>query len=496
MTRPRISPEDRAARAAAAAGVRRRQKRRRLARERGVALILVLGALTILTVMLTESQDESSADFASALATRDQLVAEYAAKSGINLSRLLIAAEPTIRAALPILGMLYGGTTPQLPVWDHAQRVLGAFNDKEGAEAFSSLAGVDTAYGHNLGFEGAGFDVNIVDEDSKIDVNAPARGDAFSKRRLGSQLAGLLAGPQNDPLFAQHDADGQYSDRLAICGAIIDFIDPDQEGDSAFCDPTSMTAQAAATEDGFYQSLPRPYERKNAALDSFEELHRVRGMSEDFWSTFIDPDPDDPTKRTVTVWGQGTVNVNTANAQTLLALVCSSVDPLQTPMCRDPLEAAKFLGAFTMVRMFTKGAPLFGSGDVFVASMKGKGLLGPVLAGMGMMPVNFLSEADLKKQLTAESKVFSIYATGRVKSGLRVTTTKIHAVVDFRAAPPPGVNTRALTAAVAAQNALGQATGANTTTTTGTGSTTGTVDPIAALMKPQPGGNIVYFRVD
>src|SRR5687767_16024352 len=85
----------------------------RVRRRRGVALILVLGALTILTVMLTESQDESSADFAGALTTRDQLVGEYAAKSAVNLSRLLIAAEPTIRAAIgPMLMLMMPGGPP------------------------------------------------------------------------------------------------------------------------------------------------------------------------------------------------------------------------------------------------------------------------------------------------------------------------------------------------------------------------------------------------
>jgi general secretion pathway protein K len=475
----------------------RRARRRDLARERGVALILVLGALTVLTVMLTETQDESSADFASALATRDQLVAEYAAKSGVNLSRLLIAAEPTIRKAVsPILGLLFGGTVPQLPVWDHAPRVLGAFNDKDGAEGFASLAGLDIANGQNLGFDGAGFDIDIVDEDSKIDLNAVAQGSSFAKARLGAQLAGLMAGPQYDSLFTAHDADGQYSDRLTICGAIIDFIDSDQDNDQSFCDPTLTTAQQAGAEDGFYQSLPHPYERKNAALDSFEELHRVRGMSEDFWSTFIDPDPDDQSKRTVTVWGQGTVNVNTANPQTLYALVCSNVDPLQTPMCHDPVEAAKFLGAFAMVRMFTKGAPLFGSPDLFVTSMKGKGLFGPVLASLGMMPVTFKSDDVLKKQMSTESKVFSIYATGHVKSGARATRIKIHEVVDFRAAPPPGVNMALLNTAAAAEAAISGATGAGAATTTA-GSQTGTVaQAIQAVMKPSPAGNVVYFRMD
>jgi general secretion pathway protein K len=459
-----------------------RRKRRRLGRQRGVALILVLGALTIMTVMLTESQDESAADFASALATRDQLVAEYAAKSAVNLSRLLIAAEPTIRAGIgPILGLLMGGAAPQIPVWDHANRVLGAFNDKEGNEAFAALAGVDTKAGENLGFDGAGFDLVIVDEDSMIDVNAPARGESFSKARLGAQLAGLMAGPQFDALFSSHDADG-------------DFIDPDQDGDQSFCDPGSMTAQAVAPEDSFYASLAQPYERKNAALDSFQELRRVRGMSEDFWSTFIDPDADDPSKRVVTVWGQGAINVNTANPQTILAVVCSNVDVTQTPVCSDPAEAAKFLGAFSMVRSFTKGAPLFGNPDVFISALKGKGgLFGPILAALGVMPVTFKSDAELKKQVSTESKVFSIYATGRVKSGSRLTHTKIHAVVDFRAAPPPGVDTRSLEAAAAVADALGQASGSGATP--GAGSSAAEA-MIQAVMKPSPGGNIVYFRVD
>ena len=484
---------------AVSAPLARRAHRRRLQRERGVALILVLGALTILTVMLTESQDESSADFASTLATRDQLVAEYAAKSGVNLARLLIAAEPTIRKAVsPILGLLFGGTVPQLPVWDHAPRVLGAFNDKEGAEGFASLAGLDTANGKNLGFDGAGFDLDIIDEDSKIDLNAPARGDAFSKARLGSQLAGLMAGPQYDPLFSNRDADGQHSDRQSICGAIIDFIDPDQDADQSFCDPTSMTAQQTGAEDGFYQSLPRPYERKNAALDSFEELHRVRGMSEDFWSTFIDPDPDDPSKRVVTVWGTGTVNVNTANPQTLYALVCSNVDPTQTPMCHDPNEAAKFLGAFAMVRAFTRGAPLFGSPDLFITSMQGKGLFGPVLAALGMQPVVFKSNDQLKKQMGTESKVFSIYATGRVKSGARITHSKIHAVVDFRAAPAPGVDMRALQSMAAVQNAMAGPTSATSPSAVGSAGSppTGANLAIQAVLKPSPAGSIIYFRVD
>jgi len=51
------------------------ERARRSSRRRGVALILVLGALTILTVMLTEFQDETSAELGSALSERDALKA-------------------------------------------------------------------------------------------------------------------------------------------------------------------------------------------------------------------------------------------------------------------------------------------------------------------------------------------------------------------------------------------------------------------------------------
>src|SRR3954462_14246935 len=335
-------------------------------RRRGMALILVLAALTVLTVMLTEVQDESSAEFGSALAARDALVAEYAAKSAVNLSRLLIAAEPTIRRSLTLVFALVGGSR-QIPVWAYADRILGAFNDSDGAEGFAALAGVDPKLGKNLGFKGGGFRLDIVDEDSKINFNVAARGDAFSQTRLASQIIGLIGPPQYSPMFEGRDADDSYTDRRALCSAIIDWVDPDQ--DQALCDPTSTTAQQAAAEDSFYQLLKKPYKRKNAAFDSLEELHMVRGVSDDFWSTFVDPDPDKPDKRIVTIWGQGAVNVNTANPQTLLAVVCQASNNLAR-MCLDANEAQKFIMAMTMLRSFMPGLPVFKSAQEFVSVLQ------------------------------------------------------------------------------------------------------------------------------
>ena len=479
-------------------GVRARRLRARR-RRRGVALILVLSSLTILTVMLSEIQDESASELGSALTARDAVVAEYAAKSAVNLSRLLIASEPTIRKTLAPLFLMMKSAPPQIPVWEFTDRVMGAFNDAAGAEAFQSLGSFDLSKGKNLGLTGAGFEIKVVDEDSKINLNEPARGGAFGQSRLAAQLIGLMGGPQNNALFQGRDADGQFSDRQTICSAVIDWSDPDNE--TYVCDPNNPTAQSAGAEDSFYERLVRPYSRKNAAFDSLEELHKLRGFNDDFWATFIEPDPDRPEKRTVTVWGQGTINVNTANPQTLLAFICSSAP--QARPCNDPAEAAKFLMMVTMLRGAMAGVPLFSSPDMFINALSNKGPFGQIFQSIGMEPVPFLSVDQAKKMISVESKLFSIYASGVVRAGKRETRVRIHAVVDFRNAPPPGAATTL--AQMAQANNLRAGANATPGSVSGAplpganGTTPNLNDPntaLQALLKPTPGGTIIHYKVE
>jgi len=475
----------------AAPGRRKRAKRR--ARERGIALVMVMGAVAILTVMLAEFQDETSAALASATAQRDGIQAEYMARSALNLSRLLIASEPTMRKAISPLFMLMKRSPPQLPLWEFSDRLLGAFNDQESSGEFSRTAGVDISQGKNLGMPNGRWELSIVDEDSKINMNLGAANE-IAHIRLAKEIMGLISPMQYDALFQQSDSTGQFADRVQTCQALIDWADVDEQAFN--CDLRQLTAASSAgIEDNVYSLMPRPYRRKNAPYDSLEELHMVRGVNEDFWATFVDPEPTNPKKRVVTVWGQGAINVNTANAQTLHAVVCSGALPT-TPICIDPNQAALFLTGVTMARGITMGAPLFGSPKDFVAALSGQGQLGPLLAGMGMQPVQFQSPAEFQKQITTESKVFSIYAVGIKKGYRRETRVKLHAVVDFRNAPElgqamnmagmPGMQGAGMTGAM---NPLGGATGATTVPGAASGA-------IAAANMPSTGGQMLYFRIE
>ena len=408
----------------------RRRVRRRRVHERGIAIIMVVAAISVLTVMLAQFQDDTSASVASATADRDGVKGEYMARSAVNLARLLIAMEPTVRAAISPLYMLMKSKPPQLPVWEFSDRLLAAFNDQDSVKDFGSSLGLDMSLGKNLGLVGGRFELVIVDEDAKIDVNLGAAND-IAHIRLAKELMGLISPIIYDPMFQDRDANGQFHDRLQTCAAILDWADPDEQAFN--CDTTTNAPTSSGVEDSSYSLLTKPLRRKNSPYDSLDELHLVNGITDDFWSTFVEPDPTNPKKRVITVWGTGLVNVNTANAQTLLAVTCAGAPTAD--MCIDPLQASSFLLGVTMARGITMGAPIFGSTQDYLQMVKGQGQLGPMMTLLGMKPVKFLSESEFLKSITVESKMFSIYAVGVVKGYKRETRTAIHAVVDFRGSP-------------------------------------------------------------
>ena len=466
--------------------LRRIKRRKSRAKERGIALIMVMGAIAILTVMLAEFQDETSAELAAATAIRDSIQAEYTAKSAINLSRLLIASEPSMRKSIAPLFMLMKRNPPQLPLWEFSDRLLGVFNDPESSAGSAASLGIDPTQGKNLGLPNGAWELSIVDEDSKINFNLGAANE-IAHIRLAKEIMGLLAPIQYDPLFTQKDGSGQYNDRYQTCAAIVDWADVDENGFNCNTQQTTA-AQSAGIEDNYYSlMLPKAYRRKNAPYDSLAELHMVRGVNEDFWATFIDPSPEDPKKRVATIWGQGAVNVNTANAQTLLAVVCAGAK-IDAPLCNDPMQQATFLTGVTMARGITMGAPLFGSTKDFVSAMQGQGQIGPLLAGMGMTPVQFQSVAEFQKSITTESKMFSIYAVGIKKGYRRETRVKIHTVVDFRNAPSLSQSTGLTGTTGAGTTALG------TTGTAAAGSSATTA--IQQANAPSTGGQILYYKVE
>jgi len=147
----------------------------------------------------------------------------------------------------------------------------------------------------------------------------------------------------------------------------------------------------------------------------------------------------------------------------------------------------------TMLRGAMAGVPLFSSPKMFINALGNKGPFGEIFKGVGMDPVPFLSEDQATKMVSVESKLFSIYATGVVKAGKRETRVRIHAVVDFRNAPPPGAAT--VLNAAAALAGQGQAAPSAGQPTPAAGAPD-LASALASVLRPNPGGTIIHYKVE
>jgi len=433
-----------------AADSRRRHGKRRGGdlRERGMALLAAMTAITILAVMLTDLHENTSTHFAVAQSEGERLRAEYMAVSAINLTRLLVANEPAIRQLLtPLYQGFVGKAPPQIPVWKYASDVLSPFcaYSKEriaetfGAMALSQIQGLDDL--------NATCEILGASESGKINVNKAQRlfGDP-ARLATATQLFPLFGGYQipspYDPLFERRGEGGQINTRMDVIANIVDWWDFDQERTTY--DPTAAKILSAGAENDLYRGYKDKYAIKNAPLDSLEELRLIAGVDEDFWATFVQPDPARPDKDLVTIYGSGAINPNEANPEVMLARVCGQLTA--QPLCADPLESSKFVQLLRTVRsMFP--VPWFSTGEDFLNFLEGKGegtgLFAILSSFMGannplmFRPITITQpqRQALSTAFQTDAQVFTIQATG-ASGDSRI---RIRSVINFdkRWVPPP-----------------------------------------------------------
>ncbi len=131
------------------------------------------------------------------------------------------------------------------------------------------------------GFFSLGDGAGLVDEDRKINLNIA---DAPSLSLLIQKAVSL---------------DRDKADEIAY--DIVDWRDSDSAcGHPDFC-----------AENDYYQSLPLPYSAKNSNFESLDELLLVKGVNRGIFDKLMP---------FVTVYGPGTVNINMAPKEVLLAL--------------------------------------------------------------------------------------------------------------------------------------------------------------------------------
>lgn len=448
-------------------------------KQEGFALLLAIIALTILAVLVADLHETTGTNFAAAMAERDQLKAEYLAKSGVNLTRMLIAQERALRIVVaPMYSMmLKGKQPPQLPVWQYANMILQPFADFENSKEDAASAGFDLDMSKGLGKTGGTFEILATAENGKINVNDPGLDDrAIARNNVAALLSSLIAGGPSpnkyDVLFSSLDERGRTSSRADLVANVVDWWDIDEQRSNF--DPLMGTVDSSGGEDAdYYRSQVPPYNIKNAPFDTLEELRLVRGMSDDVWATFVEPDVEDPRMRLLTIWGGSSINPNEADPTVILARVCSFNEFKTQALCADPtgLERVKFIKLITLARSFAQGVPFFSRASDFKNFLLGdeKSLFGDLkklmASGMGamlglsgggvagaagggadlpFMPLKIPPAApnapptDLDRRLqrtfTTTSRHFTLESTGRVGRSVKRIRTVIN--IDDKWLPP------------------------------------------------------------
>jgi len=383
---------------------------------KGVALIMVLTVVVILTVVSVEFQYESRVYIQTVSNFRDKVKTRYLARSAIEFTRLIFHLQATVDT---MIKQFWKNNPPKIQLWQlipidsdlaravaggifsmqenesmFEDTVLGAGLDDEESKASKQAEDLNTAlsFGESEGFgefEGH-FHAEIVDEERKINVNV--RPNNYKEVNLmKAELENLLSPVKYNPLFENPQEDGQYYDRQEIIHSILDWIDPDN----------TRSGFETGDESSRYDHLEDTYQVKNHMFDTLDEVQLVAGINDRFWRLFSE---------NLTVYRTSKININTAGVEVIRALLEQYLEPplpIEEEMKRiiDQImdfrvQNAGFWNERAFVNFLTKGPELFLE---IKGGSKGRG--------------------NLQKAVTVESKVFTIKATGDINGVL--TTTRV-----------------------------------------------------------------------
>jgi general secretion pathway protein K len=197
--------------------------------QRGMALLLVLVIVALLSALLTELAFSTLVDLRLAETFRDSTRAAYLAKGGVRVGRALLQEDRN--------------------AWDHKSEFWGI-----GVARYPVGDGDIT--------------VTIVDQDGKFNLN----------RLVVGGVADNVFKQRCNKLFLELD----LPDPEDLTAALIDWIDAD---DTVYTDPQTG---ATGAEESYYQGLKNPTRCKNAPFDSLEELAGVRGFTPEVRGALIE----------------------------------------------------------------------------------------------------------------------------------------------------------------------------------------------------------------
>ena len=409
--------------------------------ERGVALLIAVVGIVLLTTMATELAYNSRVDLQLATNQRDELRAYYLARSGIGLARLVLKFQKQLDSTpIPNLAGLLNGltggapptaggatppqaTTMNLQIWRMARvdchmlrgmvRSDADPRDQPPArsgkfsfdEQFPEVAGAQARRSFG-GFEGC-FLATISDEEERLNLNkldAPQ----LSSQAVVQTLLGLLGDKRFEFLFEEEDSNRVKVNPQELIVTLRDWVDEDEVQSTL-----NVTGQGEPFLKGFsdenynYDRYNPRYKAKNARFDSLDELYMVHGVNDRFMAAFRD-------RLTVYPDVNARLNVNTDDPVLLYLAILSVADPNRPdPRLQDPLFIEQLIQQIRATRMFS----FMGTGVIDFVN---------VVSAAGV-PINesIKNNVQNNRWVSDKSNTFSIKSVGEAGSVQKTLTAVV-----------------------------------------------------------------------
>ena len=297
-------------------GLKRRLRRltkRNDDKQRGAALIMVLVLTTVLTAMSADLNNQSAVNLRLAANARDQLQAEFHARSAIELELFFLRFQSMLKTTL---GQFVPIPLFELSSYFVSSDTMKGILDRDGGRRNAEESATKGTYASDQpfgDFQGSFWIEEVVDENRKININKPSLTQCINFTHL--LLSGLIDDPKYDELFeTMGDTRDPIRNRIELIANLTDWVDANDTVDTV-CQLTGDGSVSGPTEDTRYNNQPynAVYKPKNGQYNSLAELRMVPGINDAFMTIFSPH---------LTVWtDDASINMNTAQPFMLKAVI-------------------------------------------------------------------------------------------------------------------------------------------------------------------------------
>jgi type II secretory pathway component PulK len=243
-------------------------------KDRGIAMIVVMFMITLMSLFSADMIVNSAVDAQLASGNRDNVKAEYVAKSGANLATFLLMADLAVdlgqaemqggNAAVTDGPNDFWGMLNGFPIGADSLEMAGQMQE---AFDLSKISDSEVLDGLKL-FDGH-FTLFITDESSKLNIN-------YLSGNAGTIYTTMLKALMSCP------AEKEYLDKKKInVPELVAYI-----RDWADLDERPSEESAKSSEDDVYADRVPKMKAKNAPYDTLDELRLIPGWDVDMHTIF------------------------------------------------------------------------------------------------------------------------------------------------------------------------------------------------------------------